>query len=121
MNIDNMAKFVSIDKNISFEVAKKISAAISKTQNLKAVKNYYIFCKYEYKRVYFEIWSQNNLDPITFFSKCYYDADKDDFFVKKQCFGKILIERVVDQPGSGKFSGARTREAFNKFIEAVIG
>lgn len=91
---------------------------------LKAVVNPQPWSKHGKARVYFNLWSQNNLNAIECLDKCFYDADLDDVILQFYIFGslkKYRLKEIFSIYGKSFFSGAKTRAAIAELQEVFYG
>lgn len=116
-DIEDYAEFLVYDKGTSYYQGFYMAAFMMLCNSHGAIKKNYI-TKYFNNRVYFELWSQNNLPPIKFIEKYYYDASMDAICFRQDLFGNcsVLTLSTIDI-GRLKFNGAKTKQQFFDFLE----
>lgn len=116
-DIEDYAEFLVYDKGTSYYQGFYMAAFMMLCNSHGAIKKNYI-TKYFNNRVYFELWSQNNLPPIKFIEKYYYDASMDTICFRQDLFGNcsVLTLSTIDI-GRFKFNGAKTKQQFFDFLE----
>jgi hypothetical protein len=120
MDICNLARFIAEDKNIDPTSAKKLADFFEKVKHIKAVVNPVIYCDHGKARVYFDLWSQNNLPAMEGLYRSYYDAEKDTvILVRKLCSFYYDDIKDIKFHCRGLFSGAKTREALRELRDVL--
>lgn len=117
--VNDVIKFASKDLDIPYCVAENLVNMQDMIKSLKAINESWIWCDYGHTRLYCTLWSQNNLVAHSFLDKLYYDAVNNEW-IFKTCFCEYVLSKT-DKFYKNNFSGAKTREAFYQFIEAVCG
>lgn len=118
-----MSAFYEEDLNIGSEDASNIQKFMDFLP-LKAVINPQPWAQHGKARVYFTMWSQNNLNAIERLDKCFYDADLDDVILQFYIFGslkKYRLKEIFSIYGKSFFSGAKTRAAIAELQEVFYG
>lgn len=113
------AAFYAEDLNVSLDIAEKVSWAIAACHGSKAIEKRTVWAAHGFVRVYFSLWSQNSIDAIRGYNKCYYDAARDDIFVSGYFYGRVIERPFSDivNMSAQNFSGAKTRAAIREFSE----
>lgn len=119
LHINQLAKFISLDKGLSSEVSTKLATVIINTKDLKIIESYKLWNKGDINRIYFTLWSQNNLSAIKHLDKCFYDAKEEKFIVVRNCLGTIIKTNVDEMGCFSSFSGAKTKSAFLQLVEVA--
>lgn len=109
-----LSKFLQLDRGLSAPVAYKLSTAYLATKDCSAILAATFFTKNSVARIYYELWSQNKLPAIAGLQKCYYDAIKDNIFVKFD-LGFDLSILSIDK--RFRFSGSKTKKRFIELQE----
>lgn len=75
-------------------------------------------------RVYFELYSQNRLPPVTGFYKSFYDAIDNEVYIDVRLYKHHIrtpLKSIFSTFGKSCFSGVKTRKEIEKIKEAFYG
>lgn len=117
------ARFYAEDLGISLEHAERVARFMSIATASKACINPTPWAKHGQVRVYFDVWSQNNLPAVEALEAAYFDASKNGVFIQQQIYGRRQVRDLKEIVRGKKaiFSGAKTKAALIDMAGAFYG
>lgn len=124
--VDSMViNFYSKTYDLDIKKSELMARFIGLCDSLDSIVSYRIFNKNGMIRVYFEVWSQNKMEPIGIKCKSYYDCIKCDVFFDFEFLNTRYIINIYslikNTPAPVRFSGAKTKAAINRLMEEYYG
>jgi hypothetical protein len=112
-----MIEFLKANYCLSDDEARIMSYVYMNTKDLDCIESSSFYFKHGKKRIYYGIWSQNNMSAIEGMQHCYFDLASERFYVVAVNYGLRIVSDIT--VSNFAYSGGKTKKRFMEMVEVA--